>query len=653
MGTTPSKALHKAAKSGDTEGIESALRSGAPLDAVEDGRTPLMTAAKSNKPEILSLLLAKGASDYRDSNQELALHHAARAGSVACAAVLINRGSDHFAKNTSGQRPIHVASSRGKTAVVRYLEAATCPFFHEVQVKFPIFMSLCTWHERWLVVHRACPHDNPIVSRNDTLVYVYTSYKHCTHYMSLRNAAVHVLRTNETGSVIRFDLLSSVTPNAPGGSRQADHAVSRVQCRAPIHVFEWLRDVLHPDFGAGRGPRIDPRTHRAILPPWALRHANGNRRAQQPNPMNIVRARARAGSAGQAAQPTPQLEAEVVAPPPLDAGAGGAAAGNAGGAMRPPVPTSPEAAEQASIAGYAAVLPSMGERGATALFGAGARDSYNTAAQGSTTTRSAAVAPAPAAPARTSSLYPALDSQQPALAPMIVQPASPQAPAQGAAAGPSPRANVLDVTVPEGSEEPPPALCCVLTMDLYQDPVVAADGHTYDREAIETWLATHNTSPKTNETLQHKHLIPNHAMRGQVLDWVDAQRAAAAQAAPAAAPAATPVPAPEPEPLVPDKLGYDASHHASPVPVAPSAPPPAALDAYAVDEGAAQGHSDEEGRPAEPSLAARAAAAQQYDELDILTMDFPSVPQHSVQPPRESAQAAPVTRSQGTYAVLD
>ena len=156
MGTTPSKALHKAAKSGDTEGIESALRSGAPLDAVEDGRTPLMTAAKSNKPEILSLLLAKGASDYRDSNQELALHQyvgtycfvsmltwagtctclgalcwlctaceevsqkvplalaagmaflhtlahvlahsppfrsAARAGSVACAAVLINRGS--------------------------------------------------------------------------------------------------------------------------------------------------------------------------------------------------------------------------------------------------------------------------------------------------------------------------------------------------------------------------------------------------------------------------------------------------------------------------------------------------------------------------------------------------------------------------------
>lgn len=32
------------------------------------------------------------------------------------------------------------------------------------------------------------------------------------------------------------------------------------------------------------------------------------------------------------------------------------------------------------------------------------------------------------------------------------------------------------------------SLCCPLTLDFFSDPVLAADGHAYERAAIETWL---------------------------------------------------------------------------------------------------------------------------------------------------------------------
>ena len=44
------------------------------------------------------------------------------------------------------------------------------------------------------------------------------------------------------------------------------------------------------------------------------------------------------------------------------------------------------------------------------------------------------------------------------------------------------------------------------------DPVVAADGHTYERAAIEAWLKSHQTSPMTREPLAHKNLVPNVGM---------------------------------------------------------------------------------------------------------------------------------------------
>jgi hypothetical protein len=54
---------------------------------------------------------------------------------------------------------------------------------------------------------------------------------------------------------------------------------------------------------------------------------------------------------------------------------------------------------------------------------------------------------------------------------------------------------------------------------LMDDPVVAADGHTYNRAQIELWLTQHDTSPLTSEPLEHKILTPNIAMRKQINAW--------------------------------------------------------------------------------------------------------------------------------------
>ncbi len=57
---------------------------------------------------------------------------------------------------------------------------------------------------------------------------------------------------------------------------------------------------------------------------------------------------------------------------------------------------------------------------------------------------------------------------------------------------------------------------CPITTELMVDPVVTADGHTYEREAIEQWLTRKSTSPLTGEPLAHTMLTPNHALRGSI-----------------------------------------------------------------------------------------------------------------------------------------
>ena len=54
---------------------------------------------------------------------------------------------------------------------------------------------------------------------------------------------------------------------------------------------------------------------------------------------------------------------------------------------------------------------------------------------------------------------------------------------------------------------------------LMDDPVVASDGHTYDRKDIQDWFKTHDISPHTNEPFEDKVLRPNIAIRKLVIAW--------------------------------------------------------------------------------------------------------------------------------------
>ncbi|BDA48849.1 probable U-box domain-containing protein 36 at C-terminar half [Coccomyxa sp. Obi] len=78
----------------------------------------------------------------------------------------------------------------------------------------------------------------------------------------------------------------------------------------------------------------------------------------------------------------------------------------------------------------------------------------------------------------------------------------------------------MDILTSEAAaEKPPPLLICPITL-LLEDPVVAADGFTYSRSAIERWLRDgRSTSPMTNQRLAHKHLTPNNTIRSMLLDW--------------------------------------------------------------------------------------------------------------------------------------
>lgn len=64
---------------------------------------------------------------------------------------------------------------------------------------------------------------------------------------------------------------------------------------------------------------------------------------------------------------------------------------------------------------------------------------------------------------------------------------------------------------------------CVISDDgrgvqeMYVNPVLVADGLTYERAAILSWLSQHGTvSPVTGETLQHTRLIPDWSMETAV-----------------------------------------------------------------------------------------------------------------------------------------
>ncbi|CAI5474159.1 unnamed protein product [Closterium sp. Yama58-4] len=57
---------------------------------------------------------------------------------------------------------------------------------------------------------------------------------------------------------------------------------------------------------------------------------------------------------------------------------------------------------------------------------------------------------------------------------------------------------------------------CPISKEVMRDPVVAADGFTYEREHMERWMATCTLSPATGQPLAHSSLTPNNVLRNLI-----------------------------------------------------------------------------------------------------------------------------------------
>ena len=73
--------------------------------------------------------------------------------------------------------------------------------------------------------------------------------------------------------------------------------------------------------------------------------------------------------------------------------------------------------------------------------------------------------------------------------------------------------------------EVPDDYICPITTEIMTDPVITADGFTYERAAITEWLRTKDTSPKTGAKLESKALIPIHSLRNMIRSFVEARAA--------------------------------------------------------------------------------------------------------------------------------
>jgi hypothetical protein len=80
--------------------------------------------------------------------------------------------------------------------------------------------------------------------------------------------------------------------------------------------------------------------------------------------------------------------------------------------------------------------------------------------------------------------------------------------------------DIEDIKMTEYNEEIPDELTDkVFTMTIYNDPVVAVDGFTYERASITKWFNGSNKSPITGQVLETLKLYSNNEMRSRCIEW--------------------------------------------------------------------------------------------------------------------------------------
>lgn len=123
--SNPDKRLQEAAATGNTANLQAALEEGAKVEASdESGRTALMIAVESGKPDIMRLLLAHDANpNTPDKSGKTPLMVAARAGSIELVETLCEKGAKMTLKDSQGMTPAMHAKAGGQDQIARYLES--------------------------------------------------------------------------------------------------------------------------------------------------------------------------------------------------------------------------------------------------------------------------------------------------------------------------------------------------------------------------------------------------------------------------------------------------------------------------------------------------------------------------------------------------
>ncbi|XP_019145869.1 WD repeat, SAM and U-box domain-containing protein 1 isoform X2 [Corvus cornix cornix] len=81
------------------------------------------------------------------------------------------------------------------------------------------------------------------------------------------------------------------------------------------------------------------------------------------------------------------------------------------------------------------------------------------------------------------------------------------------------RMTMISVSVPVPDE-----FLCPITRELMNDPVIATDGYSYEREAMENWISNRRSSPMTNLPLHSLMLTPNRTLKMAISRWLETQQ---------------------------------------------------------------------------------------------------------------------------------
>jgi len=83
---------------------------------------------------------------------------------------------------------------------------------------------------------------------------------------------------------------------------------------------------------------------------------------------------------------------------------------------------------------------------------------------------------------------------------------------------------ILRREVEEEIQEKPSSFICPITMSLMKSPVMASDGHSYERDAIQEHIRRQGAnakSPSTGERLAHHNLTPNHTLKKSIDEEIE------------------------------------------------------------------------------------------------------------------------------------